>query len=718
MDFILLDGDDEELGNDDSLSSARRSHSGFRVLYCSRTHSQLSQFIGEVRRTPFVEQKPPVATTVLASRKQMCIHPEVRRLRSATAVNDRCHELRTKKVTLPSGVQQVACPFYDEERIHHLTEVMHDRVCDLEDLMELGQRHRACPYYAARASFQAAELVLMPYQTLLHETTRKSAKVGIDERTIVIIDEAHNLVDALNDMYSVRVSLCEIRAMQTSLESFICNQKRWKPDPQRSYCLEQLRRLLDALEGAIDPPPRKMNNVVATTRSQGIVIDPVANAFGRTQGMESDSTDPDDGASHELCQSPSDFVFQLEIENMNFAAILTYLFQSRCIYMLQSAHESQRREGEWMQAPNDASSAAGLEANIADRAMLQSSAGSFFDLVALLKVLSEPGAEGRVLTAPKRHVRYLLLDPATYFSPIYRQARATILAGGTLEPREALLPRLFDQAHCKKLSFRSFPHVVPPEHTLALFVGQGPRSIAFDFSYAHRHGVEQINELGRLLLNVCAVVPAGLVVFFPSYAFEDSVWKHFHESGVAASLGKRKKVFRERRHGDTEALLEDFRQAVQGTSTAASAGPAGPRGALLSAVIGGRLSEGINFADDLGRCVVVVGLPFPNAWQTETRLQVQFLRERQRQLSQHSDSGGEFIENVCMIAVNQTVGRVIRHAGDYAAILFVDQRYEQQPRLRRKLSCWLRDRVQIPPSFGHAFQLLAQFFRERRSRSP
>jgi len=52
----------------------------------------------------------------------------------------------------------------------------------------------------------------------------------------------------------------------------------------------------------------------------------------------------------------------------------------------------------------------------------------------------------------------------------------------------------------------------------------------------------QLDELGRLLTNVCNIVPGGLIAFFPSYEYEKFVYTHWENSGVLARLGTKKKV--------------------------------------------------------------------------------------------------------------------------------------------------------------------------------
>jgi len=93
------------------------------------------------------------------------------------------------------------------------------------------------------------------------------------------------------------------------------------------------------------------------------------------------------------------------------------------------------------------------------------------------------------------------------------------------------------------------------------------------------------------------------------------------------------------------------------------------------------LSEGINFANRLCRCVVVVGLPYADKSDP-------VLQEKLRYL-QGSGGGHNYYQSLCLRAVNQSVGRAIRHAQDYAAIVLMDARYPRDTGIANGLPQWL-----------------------------
>ena len=144
------------------------------------------------------------------------------------------------------------------------------------------------------------------------------------------------------------------------------------------------------------------------------------------------------------------------------------------------------------------------------------------------------------------------------------------------------------------------------------------------------------------------------------------------------------------------------------------------KGGLLFSVVGGKMSEGINFNDNLGRGVIMVGLPFPNSQNAEWRAKLQHVEKVAAQNSTEStldfarNAGRDFYENACMRTVNQGIGRVIRHKHDYAVILLLDQRYSLQ-RITGKLPGWIRDRVVNGEhkSFADLMRRTGVFFRAK-----
>jgi len=61
-------------------------------------------------------------------------------------------------------------------------------------------------------------------------------------------------------------------------------------------------------------------------------------------------------------------------------------------------------------------------------------------------------------------------------------------------------------------------------------------------------------------------------------------------------------------------------------------------------------------------------------------------------------------------AVNQAMGRVIRHIGDWGSIIFCDERYAGF-NIKSQLSAWLQPHIKIYDQFSIAYRENMKFFK-------
>ena len=181
------------------------------------------------------------------------------------------------------------------------------------------------------------------------------------------------------------------------------------------------------------------------------------------------------------------------------------------------------------------------------------------------------------------------------------------------------------------------------------------------------------------------------MVFFPSFSFLQLYLRHLHTTQEFSRLNQKKRLFVEERGKD---VFSEYASFLSDPSAQAS----------LFAVIGGKLSEGINFSDDLGRCIAIVGMPYPNKEDVVLKERMQYLDAR------NPGSGQQFYSNLCIKAVNQAIGRAFRHKEDWASVVFLDCRYAQTS-IRQGLTSWIEKRGVVCSSSKDVVEELNSFYK-------
>lgn len=185
----------------------------------------------------------------LGSRKNLCINPTVSKLNSVTAINERCAELQQS-----STAKEHKCVFLPNQENQSLVHDFRDHalatIRDIEDMGALGKEIGICPYYASRSGIKPAEIVTLPYPLLLQKSARDALGLSLKGH-VVIIDEAHNLMDAIAGIHSVEVSLKQLKRARAQLGVYLQKFKNRLKGKNRVY-IAQIIRVIDSLLGYLE----------------------------------------------------------------------------------------------------------------------------------------------------------------------------------------------------------------------------------------------------------------------------------------------------------------------------------------------------------------------------------------------------------------------------------------------------------------------------------
>uniref|UniRef100_A0A8C9X0U3 DEAD/H (Asp-Glu-Ala-Asp/His) box helicase 11 n=1 Tax=Sander lucioperca TaxID=283035 RepID=A0A8C9X0U3_SANLU len=658
------DQEDEELiiaeyESDDESKTRSRLYTCSQIYYCSRTHSQLAQFVHEVQKSPFSKD---ISLVTLGSRQ----------------VSFFCHFVEKphheEGVKRKRGQAKSVCPYYKASALQQMRDDVLGTVHDIEQMLKLGRETHSCPYYATRLAVPPAQVTLPTLYSYFY--------------LVVIIDEAHNLSDTLSCIHSAELSGAQLCRVHSQLTQYADRYK----SRLKAKNLMYIKQILFVIEGLV-------------------------RVLGGKVGQNPQSQTTQTGTE---MLSINNFLFKAQIDNINLFKVLQRYFEKSLISRKlggfvekyaglgvslhtpsSSNKENRRTEGlnRYLQTlQSNQSTLPGQRAKVLSASPMMQVEGFFM-------ALTNSNSDGRVVVHRQgtSSVKFLLLNPAVHFAQVLKQCRAVIIAGGTMQPVSDFKQELLFSAGVgeERITEFSCGHVIPPENILPLVLCSGPSGQELDFTFQNRDSPRMMDETGRILSNICNVVPGGVVCFFPSYEYSRRIVSHWEASGALTRLANKKKIFQEpKKANQVEQVLSEFSRCIQ--RCAVDAG--GLSGALLFSVVGGKMSEGINFSDDLGRCVVMVGMPYPNIKSPE-------LQEKMSYLDKHLiHSGGRspgqaLIENLCMKAVNQSIGRAIRHRGDYSSIVLCDRRYSR-PATLSKLPAWIKDRTSTHTTFGPAFAAL------------
>ncbi|KAK9676517.1 hypothetical protein RND81_11G082500 [Saponaria officinalis] len=654
-----------------------------KLIYCTRTVHEMEKTLAELKvlydcQVGHLGPSASLLAIGLSSRKNLCINPTVVSAENRDSVDAGCRKLTASWVrTLAIENPNIpTCEFF--ENLEKIPEASLDAgVYTLQDLRAEGKKRGWCPYFLARRMVQRANVLVYSYQYLLDPKVAGIISKEMQKECVVVFDEAHNIDNVCIEALSVSVRMQTLEGATRNITKMSQEIERFKAVDERKLRAEY-NRLVEGLaqRGDLSGGDTWLANPALP---DDILKEAVPGNIRRAEHFLS-----------VLCRLVQYLKGRLQTENFEKESPVSFV---------ASLNDQAGLDQKTLKFCYDRlhSLMLTLEITDTDEFLYIQTICDFATLVGTyargFSIIIEPFDE-RMPHIPDPILQLSCHDASLAIKPVFDRFQTVVITSGTLSPID-LYPRLLN---FNPVVSRSFTMSLTRDCICPMVLTRGSDQLPVSTKYDMRSDPGVARNYGKLLLEMVSVVPDGVVCFFVSYSYMDSIVNTWNETGILKEIMQHKLVFIETQDVvETTLALDNYRRACDCG-----------RGAVFFSVARGKVAEGIDFDRHYGRLVIMYGIPFQYTLSKILLARLEYLRDT------FQIKEGDFLTFDALRQAAQCVGRVIRSKADYGMMIFADKRYSRHDK-RSKLPAWilshLRD-AHLNLSTDMALHIAREFLRK------
>lgn len=638
-----------------------------KIVYCSRTMSEIEKALIELQklmdyRTSQLGYKEDFRGLGLTSRKNLCLHPQVSQERKGAVVDEKCRRLTNGQLKLRlegDGVsheqmlqnpdQYGLCSYHERLYDFDQHDLLPQGVFSFESLLEYCKKEGTCPYFTVRRMISFCNVIIYSYHYLLDPKIAERVSKELSKDSIIIFDEAHNIDNVCIESLSLYLTddtmkrasrgankladaVEEMKAqdsekLQNEYEKLVEGLRQNEIAREEDLFMANPVLPKDLLDEAIPGNIRKAEHFISFLKR---FIE-----YLKTRMK----------VLHVISETPVSFLQHLK--ELTFIDRKPLRFCSERLSLLVRTLEL--ADVEDLNALKD----------IATFATLVSTYETGFQLI--LEPFETEGA-----TVPNPILHFTCLDASIAIKPVFDRFSSVIITSGTISPLD-MYPKMMNfqtviqESYTMTLARRSF---------LPMIVTKGSDQVSISSRFEIRNDPSVVRNYGSLLIEFSKITPDGMVVFFPSYLYMESIISMWQGMGVLDEVWKYKLILVETPDAqETSLALETYRKACSNG-----------RGAVLLSVARGKVSEGIDFDHHYGRTVLMIGIPFQYTESRILKARLEFMRDH------FQIKANDFLSFDAMRHAAQCLGRVLRGKDDYGIMVLADRRFARK---KNQLPKWI-----------------------------